>query len=83
MYHDIREEDDKWEKKVAKIFQFCHATIAALVKADMAELPLRMYLQGVLALDKVIDSTCQGCLNVLTRISHTCVFSWEFHPKLS
>ena len=55
MYHDIREEDDKWEKKVAKIFQFCHATIAALVKADMAELPLRMYLQGVLALDKVID----------------------------
>ena len=55
MYHDIREEDDKWEKKVAKIFQFCHATIAALVKADMAELPLRMYLQGVLALDKVRD----------------------------
>ena len=55
MYHDIREEDEKWEKKVAKIFQFCHATIAALVKADMAELPLRMYLQGVLALDKVID----------------------------
>ena len=56
MYHDIREEDEKWEKKVAKIFQFCHATIAALVKADMAELPLRMYLQGVLALDKVIEN---------------------------
>jgi len=46
-------QDDKWEKKVAKIFQFCHATIAALVKADMAELPLRMYLLGVLALDKI------------------------------
>ena len=58
VYHDIREEDEKWEKKVAKIFQFCHATIAALVKADMAELPLRMYLQGVLALDKVIYQIC-------------------------
>lgn len=53
VYYDIREQDDKWEKKVAKIFQFCHATIAALVKADMAELPLRMYLLGVLALDKI------------------------------
>merc|ERR1719412_2461417 len=52
-YHDIREEDEKWGKKGAKIFQFCHATIAALVKADMAELPLRMYLQGALALDKI------------------------------
>ena len=53
VYYDIREQDDKWEKKAAKIFQFCHATIAALVKADMAEVPLRMYLLGVLALDKV------------------------------
>lgn len=52
-FYEIRERDDKWEKKVAKIFQFCHATINALVKVDMAELPLRMYLQGALALDKI------------------------------
>ena len=52
-FSDVRSQDDKWEKKVGKILQFCHTTIAALVKADMAELPLRLYLQGALALDKI------------------------------
>ena len=46
-------QDDKWEKKVAKIFQFCHTTISALVKAEMSELPLRLFLQGALVLDAV------------------------------
>lgn len=51
--HSTLFKDDKWEKKVGKIFQFCLTTIGALVKAEMAELPLRMYLQGALALDKI------------------------------
>jgi vacuolar protein sorting-associated protein 35 len=46
-------QDEKWEKKVAKIFQFCHTTISALVKAEMSELPLRLFLQGALVLDGV------------------------------
>ena len=49
----ISNQDDKWEKKVAKIFQFCHTTISALVKAEMSELPLRLFLQGALVLDTV------------------------------
>ena len=46
-------QDEKWAKKVAKIFQFCHNTITALIKAEMSELPLRLYLQGALVLDGV------------------------------
>lgn len=46
-------KDDKWAKKVAKIFQFCHSTITLLIKAEMSELPLRLYLQGALLLDGV------------------------------
>ena len=38
---------------MAKIFQFCHTTISALVKAEMSELPLRLFLQGALVLDAV------------------------------
>ncbi|CAL4064925.1 unnamed protein product [Meganyctiphanes norvegica] len=52
-YYSEREEDDKWSKKVHKIFQFCHGTITALVKAEYAELPLRLFLQGALAIDKI------------------------------
>lgn len=48
-YKEIQEEDDKWNKKCEKIFQFCHQTISALIKAEMAELPLRLFLQGALA----------------------------------
>jgi len=50
-YHEDKEADDKWERKVHKIFQFCHSVISLLVKADYAELPLRLYLQGALAAD--------------------------------
>ncbi len=52
-FYSIKKEDDKWEKKVAKIFQFCHTTITALVKAEMSELPLRLFLQGALVLDTI------------------------------
>lgn len=42
-----------WEKKCQKIFQFCHQTISALMKAELAELPLRLFLQGALAIGEV------------------------------
>lgn len=52
-YKEISEEDEKWEKKCQKIFQFCHQTISALIKAEMAELPLRLFLQGALAAGQI------------------------------
>merc|ERR1712241_1025516 len=52
-YYAIKDKDDKWEKKVAKLFQFCHTTLMALVKAEMSELPLRLFLQGALVLDAI------------------------------
>ncbi|XP_066152348.1 vacuolar protein sorting-associated protein 35 isoform X1 [Euwallacea fornicatus] len=50
-YKALKEE--KWEKKCTKLFQFCHQTITALVKAELAELPLRLFLQGALAIDQI------------------------------
>lgn len=47
-YSEMSEEDDKWEKKCQKIFQFSHQTITALIKSELAELPLRLFLQGAL-----------------------------------
>lgn len=52
-YYQMREDDDNWEKKCHKIFQFCHSTITALVKVELAELPLRLFLQGALALASI------------------------------
>merc|ERR1719411_375353 len=52
-FHSIKDKDDKWEKKGAKLFQFSHTTISALVKAEMSELPLRLFLQGALVLDTI------------------------------
>lgn len=52
-YKDLEAEDELWSKKCQKIFQFSHSTITALVKADLAELPLRLFLQGALAIDKI------------------------------
>ncbi|XP_059480896.1 vacuolar protein sorting-associated protein 35 isoform X1 [Neocloeon triangulifer] len=48
-YNSLKEEDAKWDKKCQKIFQFCHQTINALTKAELAELPLRLFLQGAIA----------------------------------
>lgn len=42
-----------WQKKCTKIFQFCHSTISALVKVELAELPLRLYLQGAVAIAQI------------------------------
>jgi len=56
-YFDIRKEDELWEKKCEKIFTFCHQCIAALVKAEMADLPLRLFLQGALAVSQIPFAT--------------------------
>lgn len=42
-----------WQRKCQKIFQFCHATITALMKAELAELPLRLFLQGAIAIGEI------------------------------
>jgi len=52
-FYERREEDDKWEKKCQKIFQFCHGTIVALTKAEFSELSLRLFLQGALAISQI------------------------------
>jgi len=50
-------QDEKWDKKCQKIFQFCHQTIGALIKAEFAELSLRLFLQGALAASQVSFET--------------------------
>jgi len=52
-YHQLRDEDDKWDKKCQKIFQFCHQSIGALIKAELPELSLRLFLQGALAASQI------------------------------
>lgn len=49
----VSRQDDKWEKKCQKIFSFAHQTISALIKAELAELPLRLFLQGALAAGEI------------------------------
>lgn len=41
------------QKKCQKIFSFAHQTISALIKAELAELPLRLFLQGALAAGEI------------------------------
>lgn len=52
-YKSLQSDDERWEKKCQKIFQFCHQTISALIKAELAELPLRLFLQGALAAGQI------------------------------
>nr|CAD7433936.1 unnamed protein product [Timema monikensis] len=52
-YKALKDQDDKWEKKCQTIFHFCHQTITALIKAELAELPLRLFLQGALAVGQI------------------------------
>ncbi|KAG8237090.1 hypothetical protein J437_LFUL017368 [Ladona fulva] len=52
-YKSLKDEDELWEKKCEKIFHFVRQTIMALVKADLAELPLRLFLQGALAAGQI------------------------------
>ena len=42
-----------WQQKCKKIFKFCHQNIMALIKAEYAELPLRLFLQGALAVGQI------------------------------
>jgi len=51
-YRDEQEQDEKWDKKCQKIFQYCHQTICALSKAEYSYLSLRLFLQGALAADQ-------------------------------
>ncbi|RZF33303.1 hypothetical protein LSTR_LSTR007648 [Laodelphax striatellus] len=52
-YSALQDQDELWQKKCQKIFQFCHQTITALTKAELAELPLRLFLQGALAINRM------------------------------
>ncbi|KAJ8925291.1 hypothetical protein NQ315_009120, partial [Exocentrus adspersus] len=52
--HQLRsnEPDDQY-LILTSARKFCHQTITALVKAELAELPLRLFLQGALAIDQI------------------------------
>ncbi|XP_020284826.1 vacuolar protein sorting-associated protein 35 isoform X1 [Pseudomyrmex gracilis] len=52
-YKALKDQDEMWQKKCQKIFQFCHTTITALMKAELAELPLRLFLQGAIAIGEI------------------------------
>ncbi|XP_067630297.1 vacuolar protein sorting-associated protein 35 isoform X2 [Eurosta solidaginis] len=52
-YKAIFDEDDNWDKKCQKILQYCHSTIATIAKADLADLALRLYLQGALVIGEI------------------------------
>ncbi|KAL5022144.1 hypothetical protein ScPMuIL_001299 [Solemya velum] len=52
-YKEQKEDDENWEKKCQKIFQFCHQTIGALIKAEFSDIPLRLFLQGALAAGEI------------------------------
>ncbi|CAI5441091.1 unnamed protein product [Caenorhabditis angaria] len=53
-YRDQKDEDEKWNAKVRKIFVCAMGTIGALVStAELAELPLKLYLDGAMTADKV------------------------------
>lgn len=49
----LRDEDENWSKKCSKIFRFCHQIILSLIKAELAELPLRLFLQGAMTIGSI------------------------------
>lgn len=51
-YYAQREEDDKWDKKIQKIYSFCHQTISALAKAEFVEMSLKLFLQSAMTADQ-------------------------------
>ena len=53
LWYFFLSQDENWEKKCQKIFQFCHQTIGALIKAEQAEIPLRLFLQGAMAAGRI------------------------------
>ena len=52
-YATLKEEDPVWEKKVKKIFEFCHKVITGLTKAEYIDLAFRLFLQAALTADKI------------------------------
>uniref|UniRef100_F1KWT9 Vacuolar protein sorting-associated protein 35 n=1 Tax=Ascaris suum TaxID=6253 RepID=F1KWT9_ASCSU len=47
-------DDEKWDAKLQKMFVFCMQTIGALVSsAELAQLPLRLYLHGAIIADQI------------------------------
>lgn len=46
-------QDENWEKKCQKIFQFCYQTVGVLIKVDMVEMLFRFFLQGVLTVGEI------------------------------
>jgi len=52
-FNKVKDSDDNWNSKIEKIFKYIHTSISGLVKAELAELPLRLYLQAALTCDQV------------------------------
>lgn len=52
-YQELKSSDPKWDKKCQKIFQLCHQTVGALIKAELPELSLRLFLQGALTVSQI------------------------------
>ncbi len=50
--HTHTPQDDKWDKKVQKIYSFCHQTISALAKAEFVEVSLKLFIQAAMAADQ-------------------------------
>jgi vacuolar protein sorting-associated protein 35 len=52
-------QDELWEKKCNKIVEFCLQTILALNKAEYAELALKLFLHGTLAIGQIKFANCE------------------------
>lgn len=51
VYKGLEGKDELWEKKIQKIFSFCHQCISALAKAEQTLLALRLFLVGAQVAD--------------------------------
>ena len=82
-FFSVKEEDDKWDPKVEKIFKFCHSTVSALVKAELAELPLRLFLQVRMNEVEIVQSVLQGALacNAIPFANHETV-AYEYMSQV-
>lgn len=54
MYALKRDEDENWQKKCKKIFQFAHQTVSALVQFELYALALRIFLDSALAVSSIV-----------------------------
>jgi len=55
IYHSRQQQDELWNKKVSKLFQFAHGTIKGLIKSHSSqyEAALRLFLQCVTIADRL------------------------------